>query len=81
MATFSYLEGHYTIGYCNCCNKPLMNDFEYLTANLDDILFPYYGKQKLAYCSNECFEKDVKFVLKQLKQKRNNLCLTHNQAL
>ena len=71
----------YTIGYCNYCKTALLNSLPYHTANLDDILCPYYGKTKLAYCSDECIEKDVKFVLEQLNQKRNNQCLTHNQAL
>ena len=76
MAKFAYLEGHYTIGYCNCCKTPLLNDFEHWTANLDDILCPYYGKPKLAYCSNECLKKDVKFVMEQLKLKRKQYAVT-----
>lgn len=59
----------YIIGWCNYCHQRLLSDLPYPTANLDDILCPYYGKQKLVYCSDECLEKDVKFVLEQLKQK------------
>lgn len=62
-----YTMNRYIIGYCHYCKMRLLNDLPHRTANLDDILCPYYGQPKLAYCSDECVEKDVKFVLKQLK--------------
>ena len=58
------------VGYCMQCRQPLLDCLPVWVANGDDLLCPYYGGRKLAFCSKDCLEKQVDFVLKKLKEAR-----------
>lgn len=56
------------VGYCHQCRQPLLDCLPVWVANGDDFLCPYYGARKLAFCSKDCMEKQLEFVLKKLKE-------------
>ena len=58
------------VGYCNRCRQPLLDCLPVRVVNGDDFLCPYYGARKLAFCSKDCLEKQLEFVLKKLKEAR-----------
>ena len=59
------------VGYCQRCHQPLLDCNPVWVVNADDFLCPYYNARKLAYCSNECLDKDLSFVLDKLKEARS----------
>lgn len=55
--------------YCNYCLRFLLPADTVYVINQDDILCPYYGVDKLGFCSKECLEKELQLVLDKLKNK------------
>jgi hypothetical protein len=58
------------VGYCHHCQQPLLDCNPVWVATDDDFLCPYYNARKLAFCSKECLDKQLAFVLEQLRLAR-----------
>lgn len=53
------------------CLQPLLDCDPSWIANHDEILCLYYGVRKLAFCSKECLEKHIEFVLTNRRSQTN----------
>lgn len=58
------------VGYCHRCRLPIHEHDQVCVATDDDLLCPYYNARKLVFCSQDCLEKQMEFVLEQLRTAR-----------
>lgn len=58
------------VGYCHRCRLPIHAHDQVWVATDDDFLCPYYNTRKLVFCSQDCLDKQLEFVLAQIKRNR-----------